>query len=465
MTTPPGEHRHAPALSPAPHRPRALGWPLRAALAGNFALRAAAAATGILLTRYLAYIDDAVSPVGAATVGALTGGFYATELVAAPLLGALGDRRGWRALLLLGPALGAVALGLTAATTALAALLFARLLEGLSAAAAVPAVLGRVAEVTEGDAARRGRALSLFEATTALGTLVGVAAAAGLWVALGRGAFLAVAALYLVALGLFLPVRDTRATRLGGDLGGPRPWRASLALVRGQRQLRAFLPGWLCIGAITGLWFSHGLYQLQVRRPAGAGQDLAGIFAGDDTGLFVALLLYAVTFSAGALLWGYVGLRRLREVAVMRVALAAMLGVCATLWALNHGGGNPARRAALVALFLGLLLVESGFAPAAVAYLARLSGHVASERGLVLGLYSVVSGGGALLGTALGAPFADRLALDGVLLATVLLAAIALLLLGALREPGEPGASPDRAPPYHRGSAALDRARRVDDPR
>jgi MFS family permease len=76
--------------------PVGLDWPLRVALAANFVVRLAGAATGILLTRYLARIDDAVYPVGAATVGALTGAFYATELIGAPLLGALGDRRGWR---------------------------------------------------------------------------------------------------------------------------------------------------------------------------------------------------------------------------------------------------------------------------------------------------------------------------------------------------------------------------------
>ena len=421
----------APPRSPSP-QPRHSAWPQRAALAGNFALRVAGAATGILLTRYLAYINDEVSTVSAAAVGALTGGFYATELVAAPLFGALGDRRGWRVLLLLGPFLGAVALGLTAATTALAIVLFTRLLEGLSAAAAVPAILGWLGEATDGDAARRGRVLSLFEATTALGTLLGIAAGAGLWLTLGRGAFLAVAALYLVALGLFLPVRDLRAPGRAGDRGGARSWRASLALIRGQRRLLGFLPAWLCLGAITGLWFSHGLYQLQVRRPEGARQYLAGRFVGDDAGLFVALLVYAATFSIGALLWGYVGLRRLHEVLVMRVALVAMFGVCATLWALNHGGENAALRGALVALFLGLLLIESGFAPAAVAYLARLSGRVASERGLTMGLYSVVSGGGSLLGAALGAPFAERLALDGVLLTTLPLATCALLFLGTV---------------------------------
>ncbi len=176
-----------------------------------------------------------------------------------------------------------------------------------------------------------------------------------------------------------------------------------------------------------------------MRRPEGAGQYLAGRFVGDDAGLFVALLVYAMTFSVGALLWGYVGLRRLHEVLVMRVALVAMFGVCATLWALNHGGDNVELRGALVALFLGLLLIESGFAPAAVAYLARLSGRVASERGLTMGLYSVVSGGESLLGAALGAPFAERLALDGVLLATISLAACALLLLGTVAATDEPG--------------------------
>lgn len=174
-------------------------------------MRLAVAATGILLTRYLAQINDAVYPVGAATVGALTGAFYATELVGSPLLGAL---------------------GLTAATTALAALVLARLLEGLSAAATVPALLGRLGDATDGDAALRGRVSGLFEATTVLGTLVGVVAAAGLWVALGRGAFLAVAALYLVALGLFRPSparsgRPGRASRTRGAPGGRR-WRWSV---------------------------------------------------------------------------------------------------------------------------------------------------------------------------------------------------------------------------------------------
>ena len=431
---------------------RALPGGVRFALGGNFMLRIAGSATGILLTKYLAFINDEVAPLSAAVVGALTGAFYATELACAPLFGGLGDRRGWRGLLLLGPLLGVMALSLTAATTLIAVLLVTRLLEGLSAAASAPAILGQLAEATAGDPLGRNRALGIFEASTALGTLVGLAAATGLWIGFGRGAFLVVAGLYMVALGLFLPVRDRHPT--GRARGGAAPsWRASLARIRDQPRILRFLPAWMGISAVTGLWFSHGLYQLQVVRPEGADQFLAGRFNGDDTGLSYALLTYALVFSVGVLLWGYLGLRRLREIPAMRIALGAMFGVCAALWALNHSGENAALRGSLLAAFLGLLLIESGFAPAAIAYLARLSGEIAGERGLVMGLYSVVSGGGSLLGAAIGAPFAQRLAFDGVLLATVLFAALSALVLGlAARATNEPSENAHRSLPRLRGA-------------
>ncbi|MDP9375181.1 MAG: hypothetical protein M3Q65_22570 [Chloroflexota bacterium] len=113
-----------PSISP----PAGLARSLRGALAGNFALRFAGTATGILLDRYLVYIHDTGRPIGAGVVALLTAGFYATELVGSPLLGAVGDRRGWRALLLLGPLLGALALGLTATTTLLPVLRVTRVL-------------------------------------------------------------------------------------------------------------------------------------------------------------------------------------------------------------------------------------------------------------------------------------------------------------------------------------------------
>ena len=101
----------APARPPAASPPVGLPWALRGALAGNFLLRLAGAATGILLTRHLAHINDTGRPIGAVAVGALVAGNYAAELAGSPLLGAAGDRRGWRVLLLRGPLLGATAPG------------------------------------------------------------------------------------------------------------------------------------------------------------------------------------------------------------------------------------------------------------------------------------------------------------------------------------------------------------------
>ncbi len=414
-------------------RPVALPPSLRFALAGNIVVRIAGPSTAIMLTLYLAEINDRHYPIGPFAVGALTAAFYVTELTGSPLLGALSDRRGRRWLLVLGPLLGALAVGLTAATTAFVALLLARLIEGVSTAASSPAILGQLSEETEGDIALRGRVLSLFEVTTALGAFVGTATATGIWLALGRGGFLAVALLYLLAAVLFRGVREGRAParRAAADA---HSWRDSLALIGRHRDLLRFLPAWLSLSAVTSLWFTQAIYQMKVARPEFADQFLSGRFAENAGGLGVVLALFALTFSAGIIGWGYIGLRRLHELIVMRVALGAMIGVCAALWVVNHSGDNAALRAVAIAVFAALVLVESGFAPAAVAYLARLSGAVSSERGLIMGLYTVITGGGSLLGAALGAPFAQWGAPDGILLLTVLLAGFALTLLFRLRE-------------------------------
>lgn len=432
IAPPPPTEEHEPAT--AERRPPGIPFALRCALAANAIMRIAGPVTGILLTvYYLPFINNSEYRISAFTVGALTAAFYLTELVFSPLLGALGDRRGRRVLLVMGPTIAAVALGLTAVSTLLVVLLATRLLEGLSTAASVPAILGQLSDETDHDVALRGRVLSIFEVTTALGTLVATAITTRLWLVLGRDSFWLVALVYLLAAALFLPSRDRRAPGQRARASG-RSWRDSVALLAGQRALLRFLPAWLSLSAITGLWFTHALYQMRVIRPGFAGQYLAGRFAEAQETLEKVLLAYALIFCCGILAWGYFGLRRLPELVIMRIGLAAMLGVCATLWVVNHSGGNEAVRVAAIAIFGVLLAIESGFPVAAVAYLARLSsGNVATDRGLVMGLYTVVTGGGSFLGTTLGAPSAEIAALDGVLLATVLLAGFALALL--LRQP------------------------------
>jgi MFS family permease len=414
-----------PGVAPPAPAAANLSASLKLALAGNTAMRIAGPATGLLLTSYyLPYLNERHQAANAFVVGALSAAYYAAELSCSPLLGALSDRRGRRPFLLLGPLVGAIAAALLGVTTTVVLLIATQFLQGLSTAASTPAILGQLSEETARDAALRGRVLSIFEVTTAIGALIGTAGAAGLWLVWGRGSFLAVACCYLLATALFARLRPA-----GRTVAVTHSWRASLALVGRQRALLTFLPAWLALTAITNLWLTQALYQLRVTRPGFTAQYLAGRFANHGTGLALVVLTFALAFCAGALLWGYLGLRRLHEVTVMRIGLLAMLGVCAAIWLVNHSGGNGVARAIGAVAYFGLVLVESGFAPAAVAYLALHSGRLAADRGLVMGLYTVITGSGALLGAAIGAPFAQWAALDGILLVTVFLALAALALL------------------------------------
>ena len=66
--------------------------------------------------------------------------------------------------------------------------------------------------------------------------------------------------------------------------------------------------------------------------------------------------------------------------------------------------------------------MESGFTPAALAYLAE----IAEDRCSVMGVYSVLLSIGHLLGGALAAPFAERLGINGLIILTGLLCLVAL---------------------------------------
>ena len=94
----------------------------------------------------------------------------------------------------------------------------------------------------------------------------------------------------------------------------------------------------------------------------------------------------------------------------------------------------------LAALFV---LVESGYTPVAFAHLADATVSVDPSRGAALGLYSVLLAAGQLLGNVVGAPFAARWQMDGVLAVTALfavvsLAGVARMPRSSMAEPGHP---------------------------
>jgi len=190
------------------------------------------------------------------------------------------------------------------------------------------------------------------------------------------------------------------------------------------------LVAWMLLNAVVGLWLTHAVYQLDAAVSA-TGQFLVGRFHGST--LDVLLGAWMLLFIVGSLAWAPL-LPRVGEWRAMRIALWGMLLVCASLVVINAGPLPVAARwAALVPFCIGVLL-EAGFAPAALAQLA--AGSQQSHRGLTMALYSVAFGSGSLLGNWAGAPFVAAGAMNGIIVATAIMASLALATLSLGYRPG-----------------------------
>jgi predicted MFS family arabinose efflux permease len=106
----------------------------------------------------------------------------------------------------------------------------------------------------------------------------------------------------------------------------------------------------------------------------------------------------------------------------------------------NHtaaSAGSDVLHGALVVLsavvFAGGLFVLAGATPAAVGLLADVSEQFPGDRGAIMGLYSVFLGFGQIGGALLGGIAAEWRGMDGLLIGTALLLAIALIPLRQLR--------------------------------
>jgi MFS family permease len=106
-----------------------------------------------------------------------------------------------------------------------------------------------------------------------------------------------------------------------------------------------------------------------------------------------------------------------------------MLPVCLGLFAINHSTDMaPAVRWSVTTVTALLVMVESGFTPAALAWLAQSLG-LGTGKGAAMGLYSVLLSMGAIGGSLLAGELGEFFAIDGLLLGTVMMAVCALILL------------------------------------
>jgi MFS family permease len=394
------------------------------ALGGTFVLRCASYASGLLVLVSLGIKSRSEADLTAGVAALVAVTFYASELIGAPLFGALSDRVGRKPFMILGPVFGGIAAQLMGLTMVIPVLVLVRILQGLSTATAAPATLGFISAQTATSEKLRGRVMGFYEAATVVGLAVGAALGGKLHDQFGSFAFTIVAFVYVLALLPFLLVRD-------------RAWvprvklsHRSLLMRMLNRRIMRFAPAWLAANAVLGAWFSVGPF-LASGAP-NRGQFLMRGFSPGEIG--IAYLVFGVLFTGGAIAWGFI-MPVIGRQATLLIGVGGLGMSSITLWALNHVPFDASH--ALVPMLVGLVMIgvfiESGFTPAALAYLAEIAEERAEDRGSVMGIYSVLLSVGQLLGGALAAPFAERMGINGLILLTGLLCLVALftvMLLG-----------------------------------
>ena len=406
---------------------------------GTFTLRFSTGLTGGLLLFYLArlHTDYGGPRVDETTLALMTASFYAAELVLATPFGLLSDRIGHHRVMQVGPLFGIVAAILTWASTNLGVIGGTRLLEGASTAASVPSILGFIAMATAGNELLRGRASARFEGATLAGIGVGAVAAGVLydgiphvWGGLHRDAFLVNAGLYVVSLLIYrYGVRMPAAEQAAMD-GAHTGWRRyGTVLLSSHVWLLA--PTWIAINAALGLWASQSLFQL-IREPDPrfAGQALMGGFVGSQVALGLGVAL--IVFFAGLAFWGE-RFRRYRRTTIIVYGIGGGAVAVAGAAIVNHGASNPGLVVVAGLLAAFGLFVLAGATPAALGLLADMSEAYPSDRGAIMGLYSVFLAIGQIVGSFVGAQAAHVAGIDGILLATIVLLAVALVPIGRLR--------------------------------
>ncbi len=391
-------------------------------IAGTLLMRVGGAAVGLMLQLFTANIA-----LSAAIAGMLVVSFYLSELVGAPYFGTRIDKQGWRPYLLAGPLLGAASVLLTAVAglfslVVVVPLLFVtRLLGGLSTATNTPASLSYLSAAGNKDPHLRARSVGYFELAVVGGTALGGLLGGVLWDYLQLWGFVALAALYVLTwLMLKAMPHDIQEKPAATAKHNP------LGLLK-SRTLWEFAPAWIAINALYGVLANNGVRMLADKEDKFPHQLLVGLFRGGGTGYLFGV--FAIVLSIGILLWTRI-LPHMRSSTAMVVSLLGAGGACALLYAMNHA---PTADGLSYWLLVGGLavsfLILSGFTPAALSVLVQIGAKNHTDRGAVMGAYSVLLGLGQFLGGAIGGFAATAAGFDGLIVLTSIIAAVSLVTM------------------------------------
>ena len=438
---------------------------LRAVLLGTFTLRFSTGLTGSMLAFYLAHLGEHGGPsVDGFVVGLYAATFYLAELVLSPLFGIISDRYGHHRIMVFGPVFGATAVILTGlapaflvfgATVMLLIIGGTRILEGASSASSVPSILGYIAMATAHDEALRGKTSARFEAATLAG--LGLGAILGVQIfqffenlGIGPAAFFLNAAFYGVSFLIYMfgvsdPPGEAEA-RAGEHVHVDR----YLALIRSSHVL-LLAPTWIALNAAIGVWLSQTVFQLVKGDPTNKfpNQVLMGGFTANQ--ITIGAIIVAAIFGAGLLYWGN-RFKTYRRTTIITYGLIGGAALVVAGIVVNHFATTfPILAIAAGIVAAGGLFVLAGATPAAIGLLADMSERFPTDRGAIMGLYSVFLAMGQITGALIGGVAADWLGIDGMFIATLVLLGIATVPLSRLRaqehtltESG-PGALADQA--------------------
>ena len=420
---------------------------LRAVLLGTFTLRFSTGLTSSMLAFYLAHLGEHGGPsVDGFVVGLYAATFYLAELVLSPVFGIISDRYGHHRIMVFGPVFGATAVIITGLAPAFlvfgAAIMLlilggTRILEGASSAASVPSILGYIAIATAGNEVLRGKTSARFEAATLAGLGLGAIVGVQLFqffenLGIGPAAFFLNAAFYGVSFLIYMfgvsdPPGEAEA-RAGEHVHVDR----YLALIRSSHVL-LLAPTWIAINAALGVWLSQSVFQLAKGDPTGRfpNQTLMGGFTANQ--ITIGAIVIAAIFGAGLLYWGnrFKTYRRTTIIGYGVIGGAAL--VIAGIVVNHFATTQPVLAIAAGIVAAGGLFVLAGATPAAIGLLADMSERFPTDRGAIMGLYSVFLAAGQITGSLIGGIAADWLGIDGMFIATLILIGIATVPLSRLR--------------------------------
>jgi len=445
---------------------------ITAVLIGTFTLRFSTGLTGGLLVYYIAKMPQHGGPeISALELGAITAAYFLAELTLSPAFGVLSDHLGAHRIMQWGPVFGAVAVIMTGIPVALVPIAIivwlgvTRLLEGAAAGSSIPSILGYIAIATSGDEQLRGRTVARFEAATLAGLGGGVVAAGWVFDLIGPIGFFVNAAIYGLSFAIYrfavgdpqpasvasaeIPEHDAATSAAAGHT---RFAWARYREVIGNPAVWLLAPTWIALNAVVGSWTTQSVFQL-VRAPSRsfAGQMLMGGF--DPGQVSIGLGAGMLVFFAGLLYWGN-KFKALRRTTIIFIGIGGGLLMLAAIFALNHSlaWGIPLQILMALGACAGLFIL-AGATPAALGLLADMSEAHPTDRGAIMGLYSVFLAIGQITGALVGGAAADWRGIDGILAASLGLLVIALLPIHRLRSSEhllDPGTQKHRRPRLRR---------------